>query len=130
MAAASAGRRHPVPRNGRRHWASVLALLAKAVAALRHKQMLRQHTPRVREEDARRRRAAACDPQAPPRKLQTRSLQAEDADRAAAGLARAAGPTWGVNLAAMAAAAANQSVPASRLAVPGSAARRSPSIAR
>jgi hypothetical protein len=117
----------PVERRAaaRRWLIAALVLLVKAVADMRRGRMAREQNRRVREEHARRLRRAARDPQAPQRKPQVRSLQAEDAARVAAGLARVAGPTWGADPAVAAAAAANQTVPGSRPAAAAAARRRS-----
>ena len=105
-----------------------IANLAKAISSLRRDQTLREQGRRVREERAYQLRQATVGPQEPRRQPQVRSLQAEDAARAAA--AQAAGPNWGTDPAAAAAAAA-QSVPRSRppAVVPAST-RHHPSASR
>jgi len=122
----------PVDRRSavRRALIAALTLLVRAVADMRRERTVREQARRVREERARRLRAAARDSQAHERKTQVQSLQADDAARAAAGLARAAGPTWGADPAAAAAAAASQSVPGSRTSAPAPAPRRRPAASQ
>lgn len=121
----------PVGQRAVRHaLIAAITLLARAVAGLRRDRMLREQGRRVREEHARQLRAAALGPESLRRQPQVRSLQADDAARAAATFAQAAGPNWGADPAAAAVAAASQSAPRSRPAAAASAARRRPTSFR
>jgi hypothetical protein len=103
----------PVNRRAavRRALIAALAGLARAVAEMREALMRAEQARRARERR---------DGQ---RKPQQRSLQAEAARQAAQTLGAVAGPTWGADPAAVAAATANQSAPRSRPGSPTHAGR-------
>jgi hypothetical protein len=117
----------PVDRRAavRRALIAALTLLARAVTEMRRERMRVEQARRAREEHARRLRHPEQG-----RTDQVRSLQAEAAAQATEGLTAVAGPTWGADPATVAAAAANQSTPASRPGTPTRAARHRPSAAR